>query len=201
MIKRDAGGRTRRYVSIECPSCHKVREIREDSTTAPNYTKYCVHCVKTTPARISQWKKYSIDRKGNDMDKAREASMKVVIGSHHTDEWKRNLSEKLRGEKSYMWKGGISRNHQLERQGVEFKIWRNSLFERDNYTCQSCGSKGVFLHPHHIKNFSDYPELRYDLNNGVTLCRKCHYDFHHLYGRKNNTFVQVESFIGVKAWQ
>ena len=51
--------------------------------------------------------------------------------------------------------------------------WRKAVKERDNYTCQSCNSKED-LHSHHIKKFVDYPELRYDINNGLTLCGNCH---------------------------
>ena len=59
--------------------------------------------------------------------------------------------------------------------------WRSKVFERDNWTCQTCGKKGhlglgetVYLEPHHIKGWSKYPQLRYDVKNGVTLCLECH---------------------------
>jgi len=60
----------------------------------------------------------------------------------------------------------------------EYCYWRKSVFERDNYACQSCGEKGVELNAHHIKKWSDYIELRTDVKNGITLCKKCHKELH-----------------------
>lgn len=76
------------------------------------------------------------------------------------------------------WKGGISPINSLIRQSVEGKMWRQSVFKRDNYTCKMCGTKGGVLNAHHIKKFSKYPELRMELSNGITLCKKCHKEVH-----------------------
>ena len=55
--------------------------------------------------------------------------------------------------------------------------WRKAVFARDNYVCQICMQTGK-LQAHHIKSWTDYPELRYDIENGVTLCIICHRDTH-----------------------
>ncbi len=52
--------------------------------------------------------------------------------------------------------------------------WRDNIFKRDNYTCQHCKEKGYKLQAHHIKSYMHYPEVKYDLNNGITLCIDCH---------------------------
>lgn len=52
--------------------------------------------------------------------------------------------------------------------------WRTNVFNRDGYTCQQCGQIGGRLEAHHIKSFKSHPELRYELSNGITLCKKCH---------------------------
>ena len=52
--------------------------------------------------------------------------------------------------------------------------WRSKVFRRDNWTCQTCGKRGCYLEPHHINGWAKYPELRYDVENGVTLCLECH---------------------------
>jgi hypothetical protein len=81
------------------------------------------------------------------------------------------------------------------RTRIEYKLWRKSVFERDNFTCQKCRIKGGHLHPHHILNFSQYPELRFDMDNGITLCKECHKLFHKIYGKQNNTREQLNEFL------
>jgi len=81
------------------------------------------------------------------------------------------------GDNNYRWKGG-NRKDNRERHilmgKLEYKQWRTSVFERDNWTCQTCGVRGVYLEAHHIKGWKDFVELRYVVSNGVTLCRECH---------------------------
>lgn len=60
------------------------------------------------------------------------------------------------------------------KQSYEYKTWRTSVFERDNYTCVECGVRGGELQADHIKPQSIFPELRFELDNGRTLCRPCH---------------------------
>ena len=56
----------------------------------------------------------------------------------------------------------------------EYKEWRTSVYERDDYTCQACGNMGGLLHPHHLKPKSLFPEFIFVLENGQTLCISCH---------------------------
>jgi len=88
-------------------------------------------------------------------------------------------SESVSGPKSNHWMGGISKLHKTERQldmlTTEYKKWRKAVFERDNYTCQICEKRGNgVLQADHIKPYRLYPELRYELFNGRTLCVQCH---------------------------
>lgn len=79
-----------------------------------------------------------------------------------------------RGAESHLWKGGITPINSKIRNSTEYSIWRKAIFERDNYTCQECGERGGHLNAHHIKPFSIFPELRLDMNNGISLCNDCH---------------------------
>ena len=70
--------------------------------------------------------------------------------------------------------GGVSTEEMLLRASPEYIQWRKAVYKRDDYTCQQCKSKGGRLEAHHIKPFATHPELRFDVDNGITLCKSCH---------------------------
>lgn len=78
------------------------------------------------------------------------------------------------GANSHFWKGGRTKQEKIIRESTEYKLWRESVFKRDNYTCQGCGERGGLLNADHIQPFCNFPELRFELSNGRTLCRPCH---------------------------
>ena len=80
------------------------------------------------------------------------------------------------GKQHWNWKGGITPLIRLLRQTPEYNTWRHAVYERDNWTCQDCGRHcdRRTIVAHHLKSFKEYPELRYEISNGITLCRKCH---------------------------
>ena len=88
--------------------------------------------------------------------------------------WNKGLKGYMAGEKNVNWKGGISPENVKIRNSIEMREWRNKVFKRDKYACQVCGKIGGKLNVHHLKSFSKYPELRFDVKNGITLCEKCH---------------------------
>lgn len=63
-----------------------------------------------------------------------------------------------------------------DRDKYAYQKWRKSVLQRDDYECQCCGidDDRAILHTHHIKKFSDNEDLRYDVDNGITLCHHCH---------------------------
>jgi hypothetical protein len=89
------------------------------------------------------------------------------------------------GEKCPGWKGGITPFIVKARNNQDYFNWRKTIFERDNFTCQICKIKGKFLHGHHIVGVYERFDLIYEVDNGITLCKDCHIDFHNKYGRKN----------------
>lgn len=83
------------------------------------------------------------------------------------------------GSNNPNWKGGVTPENHILRNNAEYNQWRTAVFTRDKYTCQKCkDDKGGNLEAHHIKDWSNYPELRYDVDNGTTLCRTCHGEAH-----------------------
>jgi 5-methylcytosine-specific restriction endonuclease McrA len=79
-----------------------------------------------------------------------------------------------KGSKNGNWKNGATDKTILIRESTEYRHWRKAVYERDNYTCQICHKRGVRLAADHIKPFALYPELRFELDNGRTLCFDCH---------------------------
>lgn len=86
--------------------------------------------------------------------------------------WQEN-PDFARGENNAVWKGGTSRAYKTGYYSYEYKNWRKAIFERDDFRCRTCGATG-FITAHHIKSFAHFPELRFDLDNGITLCEPCH---------------------------
>lgn len=81
---------------------------------------------------------------------------------------------KLKAEKNPRWKGGITPINKAIRASIEYKLWRRAVMERDNFTCRFCATIGGKLQVDHIKPFALYPELRFAIDNGRTLCKPCH---------------------------
>lgn len=88
--------------------------------------------------------------------------------------WNKGLKGYFAGENHYNWKGGITPENRKIRTSIEYRIWREAVFARDNFTCKSCSQRGGKLHADHIKPFSLFPELRLAIDNGRTLCVSCH---------------------------
>lgn len=108
------------------------------------------------------------------ISEAHKGKVKPWAGKFLTEEGRRKIRECQLGEKAHSWKGGITPVHEKIRNSLEYKAWRKSIFERDDYTCQWCSFRGGYIEAHHIKPFAHYPELRFELDNGTTLCRDCH---------------------------
>lgn len=112
--------------------------------------------------------------------------------------------EKRSGENSYRWKGGTTSEYDKIRKSKKYITWRNLTFKRDDFTCQCCNdSKGGNLHAHHILNFSEFEDLRFEVSNAITICNSCHNpsivgSFHHKYGTRNNTLEQLQEYFNMK---
>lgn len=79
-----------------------------------------------------------------------------------------------RGKNHYNWRGGITEISAKIRNSLIYKKWRMAILKRDDFTCVFCGQRGGVLNVDHIKGFAKYTELRFNLDNGRTLCIDCH---------------------------
>lgn len=137
-------------------------------------------------------------QKGNKLGKTKKTwnkglpkSKQPFFGQTHSKKARQSIKSARTGcygSKSHNWKGGISKINELVRNMLEYFIWRSQVFERDNWTCQTCKKRGLYLEAHHnkelnkilqdynIKNVSQARKckLLWDLDNGVSLCEDCH---------------------------
>lgn len=81
------------------------------------------------------------------------------------------------GDKAPTWIDGKSLERDRARDGSELREWRTKVFKRDNYTCQHCGDKKQ-IQAHHIIEWAKDESKRFDIDNGLTLCVKCHSKVH-----------------------
>lgn len=129
------------------------------------------HSPKETRLKISQTMKGKMP-KNIDMIKGWNK------GKHLSEKIRIRISATLQGITEKEWNGFLLTTNQLLRRSEEYKKWRKAIYERDNYTCWICEERGGILHAHHIKSFSKYLELRFKVDNGITLCKKCHKIIH-----------------------
>jgi len=101
-------------------------------------------------------------------------------GYKFTDAERIEHSKRLpKGNKHWHWKHGVRTSNHNIRLSFEFKVWREKVFKRDNYTCQKCFVRGGMLHAHHpfafIKCLEHKREdLITNVDNGITPCSGCH---------------------------
>jgi len=103
---------------------------------------------------------------------------------------------KVSGKNAHQWNPNLTdEDRQDVRKYPEYKQWRTSVFTRDNFTCHICNTKGGYINAHHLHNYSSNKELRTDVNNGKTLCKKCHKTYHGFFTNRNNTQEQYDKFL------
>tara|TARA_Y100000310_G_scaffold239892_1_gene243641 strand:+ start:359 stop:877 length:519 start_codon:yes stop_codon:yes gene_type:complete len=162
-------------------------------------SKKCWKHTKETKKRMRQIKlekpvRYWLGKKRSleTIRKIKEKLIKQMNTPEAKERMKMNALGKF-GKKSHNWKGGKTKIRQIIPSLYEYKNWRSMVFERDNWTCQTCGGrsqigKQVYLEAHHIKelwkiidefrikNSKDAINCKelWDLSNGITLCKECH---------------------------
>lgn len=148
----------------KCLICNKeYSKNPKESKTQWAGRKYCGYpcSYKANPTKF---------KKGNPAPKT--AFKKGEHPSIHTEFKKGDI--RIVGQNNFNWRNGITPEIRKLRTSKEYKLWRIAVFIRDDYTCQICNQRGVYLHADHLSSFARYPEVRYAINNGRTLCAECH---------------------------
>lgn len=139
-----------RIIKIGKPSWNKGKHLSEAHKKALR--------KKHKPLSIETRKKMSLYRKGRKLPLL----------------WRINISLGQKGSKGSNWQGGLTPIYETIRHSMEYREWRRKVYERDNYTCIECNKRGGKLNADHIQPFSIFPELRFEISNGRTLCVPCH---------------------------
>lgn len=119
--------------------------------------------------------------KTNNPAKLPEVAEKIRLSRLGKPSYKRTnktiakMRDSISGPRHWNWQGGKTKESIKLRNSWEYKQWRTAVYQRDNYTCTTCGKKHCYLNADHIKTWAHYPELRFNVNNGRTLCVDCHY--------------------------
>lgn len=102
------------------------------------------------------------------------------------------------GENHWRWRHDLTNDDRLNSKfrthSPEYKEWRKKVFERDSYTCDISKQIGGDLQAHHLIDWANAIDSRFNIENGITLCKEIHDEFHRVYGKGNNTKEQYEEF-------
>jgi hypothetical protein len=173
-----------------CESCQCERVIgyaQAWNIKTGKYKNHCLDCKDRNPnsdltafkSGHFTWNK-GINYKSNksyEKDKVRMEIINTFGGIVFTQEIKekqRNAKLNKFSEDSNAWAGGKTSERILLMSRDNYKALRKECFNRDNYTCQICNIRGGNLEMDHIKEWCNYPELRYEISNMRTLCKDCH---------------------------
>lgn len=164
----------------KCQDCGKELSNR--------YGKRCQQCngqyVNTDERRLSISKALKgVKKSPEHIERAREGLKKA---------WTYEKRLSVSGENSHSWKGGYTKD---KRKIDGYRVWRDMVFERDNYTCQKCLNRGGSLRAHHIEPWALNEDLRLDEDNGITLCDSCHREYHKKYGYKSCDINNLNKFL------
>ncbi len=172
-IKCDKQHNNRKYCSHPC-----YWQDRKDKRMLPPSRKG----IKFTPKQRAKRSKIISQIKKAGFESGKYKPTRYWLGKKRKD---------MEKENHWNWKGGFVKHpdKRIRRSG-EYKEWRVKVYERDNYACRVCGDRGISIVADHIKPFVLFPELRFVVKNGRTLCENCHKNTP-TYGRKKEALERM----------
>lgn len=186
-------------IKVMCPQCNEIRD-----TTYKSYHKaqsdVCLKCFNKTKRKnvdlikVNKLSVIAVSKVGYSICKC-ECGSVIEVSNYNLLSGRTKSCGCLKRQNFITakvckknehgnWKGGITSEQNVIRKSVKYRNWRTSVFERDNYKCQKCNQIGGDLNAHHIIPFGIDKNRVYDKANGLTLCHKCHNEFHKIYGYK-----------------
>lgn len=185
-LQKDGEGLKR---CTKCKTWKLKAEFGKDKSRGDGLNPTCVECKRVKEKKILKGRVSAFKGKKHSLESRQKMCVAQTgnsnrLGKPHTEEAKRKMRavQRLlspRGSASHSWRGGTAAKRKQEQEGFRYRDWRKAVFSRDRYTCQHCGdSRGGNLQAHHIKPWSKYPELRFEISNGLTLCQSCHEKIH-----------------------
>lgn len=107
--------------------------------------------------------------------------------------------KKLSGPNNRMYDHNMTPEQRADKRLYpEYRQWRKAVLQRDDYTCRICGTRGSRMHAHHLDSYARHPELRTNPDNGVTLCKPCHDQFHIAHGVcRPTTRIQFTTYLEI----
>jgi hypothetical protein len=180
--------RRAKFCSKECYRQSQIGRSSSRLDTSKYGIKLCIVCKKKFKKGHRSTKQWNVAQccSSNCYHKSR-----VGIEREINPEWREKLvnraiinAENHKGADHPNWKGGISGENAKIRKSYDYNVWRQAVYKRDNWTCQMCKVKQRHPIAHHQKSFNEHPELRFEIDNGITVCRSCHKKIHKEIGQK-----------------
>lgn len=158
----------------------------------------CLKKERITQCNNERWGDKDFKQRMSDMGKERwnneelkERYREMMIDRWQDEEYRASMI----GENNPNYNPNLTREEREQGRHIEgYDEWVYKVKERANFTCDCCNRKGGKLHSHHLDGYNWCKERRTDITNGVCLCEKCHKEFHHIYGYKNNAKEQYIEF-------
>lgn len=179
----NTGSVTNKALSRPCAHCGVIINVIASQQARKRFCstvcRYSHPFSEETKIRLALARRRNNPRLGR--RHSEESKKKMSLGNQGRIPWNKGkkmgpeFRAKIAGPLANNWQGGKTKENDRIRKSVDFRLWREAVFARDNWTCQSCSTRGGVLHPHHVKSFALFPELRFAIDNGQTLCAPCHY--------------------------